>query len=453
LPAARGVVTALALSPDERLVAVGNEDGVVQLWQRGDTDVVPSHRLTCGELEVRSIVFHPDGVYVLAGGRDGLRVWDVATGRQVLTGPYPAWGFARDGRRFGCGSTARAAFCELSPPEGLRPLSGHAASIEWTTWSGDGRTLASLDSSYVARVWDAGRGTLLNEFSAPRGAYFAANAGLALSDDGGQLAYVSGGDNSQVVLWDVRTGKKLESWSLRRGFERLVCSGGGRFLLVREEEKEEGKGSLRTAAYEFAAGKPPREVREVRPAEAGERGFFNSRLTPDGRYYWWAGPRVPQQAYRVEVLEVATGRLVTRVPYRPGRVIDDLSATLSPDGRFLWVERETADGMDRHDLSGALPRERTQRVPEVAPGRSEWLAYGLEGEESPSGAALALQRPGAEGRWLTLGNWDERGPRGLSFSGDGRHVAWGNAVGDLWMADLTALEERVSEFEKTLRAK
>jgi WD40 repeat protein len=312
LPTTRGGITAVALSPDSRLAAVGNEDGIAQLWHRSGAAPVPLHRLTVGHLEVRSIVFHPDGAYLFASGRDGLRGFDIGTGRQVLTGPYGAWAFAKDGWRFAGASRGQVAFCELSPPETPLPLSGNAGAIGHTAWSRDNQTLASIDSSYVARVWNAKKGILLNEFTPPRGGYYAASATIALSDDGGQLAYVSGGATSQVLLWDVKEGKKLGEWSLGLGFERLVCAGGVRFLLVREEEKEEGKNSFRSAAFEFAADTPPHEVCQVRAAEADERGFFDSGLTPDGRYYWWTGPRTPEKAYRVEVREVATGRLVTR---------------------------------------------------------------------------------------------------------------------------------------------
>ena len=83
------------------------------------------------------------------------------------------------------------------------------------------------------------------------------------------------------------------------------------------------------------AGKPPRMLGVVRPAEPGDdRRFFDSALTPDGRYYLWSGPRLPLQNSRVEVREVATGRLIRRIV---GPADPAFRGFLDPRGRELWI--------------------------------------------------------------------------------------------------------------------
>jgi WD40 repeat protein len=373
----------------------------------------------------------------------------VVTGEHVLTVRHTAWGFTEDGRRFAGGGQAEVALCEFLQTDVFRPLTGHPTVVDRVAWSRDNRHLASLDAAFGLRVWDAVRGVLLGEFDAPRGRYYAPNAGLALSDDGAQLAYVNGGE-SQVILWDVKTRKRVEAWKLRPGYECLTCVGGARFLLAREEAAAGGKGGLRSAAYELARGKPLREVREVRKAVEGERGFFHSGLTPDGRYYWWSGPREPQKAYRVEVREVATGRLVREVPIRPEKPVHSIAACLSPDGRFLWAEGDER-GPFRCDMSGTEPPVLSEKPRVMAEGAS-WQAH-VSVEHVDSAQTLALERGDSGGIWLELRNHDLSGPSSVSFSPNGRYLILGDAAGELRIADLEALKEQVTAFEKELRRK
>jgi hypothetical protein len=92
----------LAWSADDRLVAVGASDGTIQLWQENG---LTSHRLI-GLLQIAcSILFHPNGQWLLAGDRDRTRVWNLASGDAVLAGPLVPWGFTADAR--GRGSALR----------------------------------------------------------------------------------------------------------------------------------------------------------------------------------------------------------------------------------------------------------------------------------------------------------------------------------------------------------
>ena len=58
-------ISALAWSPDKRLVAVGTIDGSVKLWDAADGTSL--HRWPAFPLEVSSILFDPDGHWLMAG--------------------------------------------------------------------------------------------------------------------------------------------------------------------------------------------------------------------------------------------------------------------------------------------------------------------------------------------------------------------------------------------------
>jgi WD40 repeat protein len=89
IPAHDGTVTVLAFDPQSDLLASGADDGTVHLWDPLTGNSVAS--LGGGTSVVRSIAFSPDGTLVVTGGADRtVRVWDAATGELLLATPTKA---------------------------------------------------------------------------------------------------------------------------------------------------------------------------------------------------------------------------------------------------------------------------------------------------------------------------------------------------------------------------
>ncbi|MCI0464694.1 MAG: hypothetical protein L0Z62_47835, partial [Gemmataceae bacterium] len=447
----RGAVaplTVLAWSPNGQILAVGAKDGSVVLWDVENDLIV--RRMFSFEIEVSSLVFHPWGRWLLGGSRGNfLKVWDVSSGEQVLTGPGGApQGVSRDGRTVALGAGGSLGFCELILPAAIQSLSGHQGSAERIAWSRDNRHLASIDSSYRVCVWDRVRPVPIDGFrEAPKEGFFVTNAAVAVNDDGGLVAFASGGQKAKVIIRDVKQRKTIGEWPLPGGFERMVCTGKDRFLLVREESAgEKGGGAVQSVAYELSGGKAPRKLGVVRTAAAGDRGgFHDSRLTPDGRYYWWSGPRMPEKNHRVEIMDLKTGKLVQRLPGKPGH---GGAVVLSPDGRNLWVN-EGGGILHRYDVKAPTRPERVDATPDaVAPGRWQVFQPYTGPGEIPT---LRLRKWSEKGEWLRFASDGRSAPRAPVFSLDGRYLAWGSTGGVVTVADLGALQEAVSDFEKELQ--
>ena len=164
----------------------------------------------------------------LSGSFDqSVRLWDVATGRELRSFPHAsrvyAVAFAPDGRHFVSGSGGSSlkdgavydpVNCIIRLWDGetgneVRQFHGHTAGIRTVAWSPDGRYLLSATSgehfgigqwqppSEVGiRLWAAATGRQLCRFNTPN-----AISGLAFAAE--SVRFVSGGANGFLGLWEL----------------------------------------------------------------------------------------------------------------------------------------------------------------------------------------------------------------------------------------------------------
>jgi serine/threonine protein kinase/WD40 repeat protein len=446
--AGRVKLSSIAWSADESVVAVGSVDGTVKLFDASDGTCL--HNWPLYPMSVRSIVFHPEEGWVAAGCRqDGMKIWDVATGRPLLTGPHVPFGFPSPSGTLGLADISHARFVDLIVPRTVKRLTGHTSAVQQLAWSRDSRHLVALDIRFGVRVWDALCGCCCDAFQPPAGDLLASNAAIALSDDGRLVAYASGGgeQKSHAVIRDVLTHMTLDERELPPGYERMTYVR-DRFLLVREEKDPDTTNwRTSTAARAIAVGSPTELLGVVRAPERDDsHRFLDSSLTADGRYYLWVGPRLPENNRRVEVREVATGRLVRRIPQPSEMVPHEMAAMFDPQRMQLWVEFGGPKGV--FDLADAdRPSERVDAIPTDQSSDNSWVA---SVRPIHGNSVLILTRRSSNARWLYLANEDFSIPHAVHFSPDGRFLAWSGDDGAITITDLTALEAEMRAFEKRL---
>jgi WD40 repeat protein len=168
-----GKIYAMALSPDDRYLAVGG-------WLAGkpaNRDAIRLHDFRSGEVVgllkghenvILALAFSPDGRYLVSGGGDQTaRVWDL----------------------------------EARPMKQAHLLSGHTDAIYAVAFSPDGRRIVTGSDDDTLKLWDATRGALVKDLEKRHSNDVGS---VALSPDGRYL--VSGDNDKKVLLWDGQTG-------------------------------------------------------------------------------------------------------------------------------------------------------------------------------------------------------------------------------------------------------
>jgi WD40 repeat protein len=169
-----GFVCSAMWSPAGDLIATGGcDDGMVVVWQAESGEALYSFPGGYEFANVKVADWSPDGERFATRGGGGAKVYEAASGRQVL---------------------------ELSIPD---------SAVFKAIWSPDGsRLLTSGDEGGSARIWDAETGELLSVLTS-----LTSGLGASWSPSGEYAAVVGEGGN--VHIWDTVTGfgsQKIPVW-------------------------------------------------------------------------------------------------------------------------------------------------------------------------------------------------------------------------------------------------
>jgi WD40 repeat protein len=126
---------------------------VVMLWEMWDLVTKHVRRSPRATIDVRQLVYSPDGRVVALGNDNNIEVWDAETlqPRAILSSPLFGMidmAFSPDGKLLAAGGTDTAVHLwDVTNGQELYALRGHVAAVRHVTFSPDGRTLASWGES------------------------------------------------------------------------------------------------------------------------------------------------------------------------------------------------------------------------------------------------------------------------------------------------------------------
>ncbi|GGO50484.1 hypothetical protein GCM10012287_30310 [Streptomyces daqingensis] len=236
LPGHRGVVSAVAYTPDGRTLAGGGHDGTVRLWdtaaRRGkasrpaDSGSPLGRPLRLRTGRISSVAFSPSGHLLAATGDGGtIRLWDVRDRKRPRPAGRPVTShdekhvvsaaFSPDGKVLAtAGDDATLRLWDVRDPARPQPVgkpveadeSAHH-SVRDVAFSPDGETLATAGYDETVRMWryDEDGAEPLGK---PRREHTEPVWTLDFSPDGKTLA--SAGYDETVRLWDASDPDRLE---------------------------------------------------------------------------------------------------------------------------------------------------------------------------------------------------------------------------------------------------
>ncbi|WP_392532775.1 NB-ARC domain-containing protein [Nostoc sp. C117] len=205
-----GGIHSVAFSPDGKLLATGDTNNQIRLYQVADGKQL----LVCvGHTDwLWSVAFSSDGQMLASGSQDQtVKLWDTNTG-QCLTTLYGHKGgiwsvaFCPQSHILASGGQDQTVkLWDTNTKQCLKTLSGHTNRVTSVAFSPDGCTLASGDDDQTVRLWNVGTAQTFQILLHP-------NIGIcsvAFSRDGQTLA--SGCRDKIVRLWDVSTGRCIQT--------------------------------------------------------------------------------------------------------------------------------------------------------------------------------------------------------------------------------------------------
>jgi WD40 repeat protein len=288
---------------------------------------------------IHSLAFTPDGKTIVAQGYDDLRIWELATGKQI-----PRVG----NKSVGTGTTN-----DVSPNGRLAVVlfpdqEGYVGLLEVAT----GRIVQrfskrqvyslcfSLDSELAATIgyhseidlWELATGRALGTLKGHKDRIFS----VTFSADGKML--VSGGEDRTIRFWDVSSGKQQRQITIDNPVDKVALSSDGRILASLSHIKHDARQGFswwgREAVIRLWDTRTGKELRQLtmKPFEFRPGtmiGFSTFLFSPDGKALVTGG-----HDGVVRIWDPATGKELRRFPGFAG---GPLNFAFHPDGKTLAV--------------------------------------------------------------------------------------------------------------------
>ncbi|MEL7493547.1 MAG: pentapeptide repeat-containing protein, partial [Cyanobacteria bacterium J06554_11] len=269
---ALGGVNSVAYSPDGNRLAIGDNKGILQVWDINTSRVVSFSR--GHEDSISSIVYSPNGEYIASAGFDRVaKLWEVVSGKciHVLRGHY----------------------------KGLRSL----------TYSPDGQQIASSSEDRTIKVWNAMTGECIHTLQGHETPILS----VVFSPDGELI--ISAGEDKIIKIWNTVSGKSVCTLQGHKDWiKSVICSPDGKHLASASYDKT-------VKIWDVAAG------RCIRTLQSHKDSVRSVTYSPDGKH-------LASASYdkTVKIWDVATGQCIRTIQSHGNRV---WTVIYSPDGQQL----------------------------------------------------------------------------------------------------------------------
>jgi WD40 repeat protein len=224
-PGSIAPVLELAFDPKApgRMLAVGREDGTVEIW-----DVTTGQRLALGSntsSEISGLAYNADGSRLVIGHRyEGVSVWDTQGEPSLLTSfklemNLFALALHPNGKTVYCGgNTGQIEQWDLETQKKVNQWEFDNHHVYSLAVSPDGLFLAAGDNIGQILLIDNGKQEVLNELHLNTGE---AIDSIVFNPDGDQLVAASG---RSIQVWEISGDKAIRAWKSQENVTRLAYS-------------------------------------------------------------------------------------------------------------------------------------------------------------------------------------------------------------------------------------
>ena len=421
----KGSIYSLAFSPDGLLLATGNENSDIDLWDaetgRHKLKLEGHDHLVC------SVNFSPDGKTVVSGSWDGtICLWDAVSGKQINVFEsenkyvFEKVVFSPDGSLIACaGNIGQVYLLDGNTAAHKKTLLGHTQRVNDIAFSPDMCTLASsssLDGS--VRIWEVATGENIRTISN----HFGENTCFTWSVDGKKI--IVPGLYRTLYVWDAETGKIEKTYVDRDWRDKpkdVAVSPLGKTFAIASVTASSEK-------VVFIFDKETGEMQKILKGPTDD--IHRVAYSPDGKMIAAAS-----RDHFVWLWDAETGELKRTDDIFDGHKAIVMSVVFSPDGKVI------ASG--GHSQSVLLWDPETGEQNNILKGKSTVAAANAF---SPDGKTLAISRLHNTISLFDLDTGMERklpfdsGLPGyafcLDFSPDGKTIALGSTNGTVAVLDV-----------------
>jgi WD40 repeat protein/tetratricopeptide (TPR) repeat protein len=310
-----GTIRSTLFSPDSKKVISSSNDKTIKIW---DLSTCREPLIIGAGERFNSVSFSPDGKRIVSaapGSARGIRIWDTATGAEVMsfsdnTSSVTEAVFSPDGQsivsaRYDDRRTIKV--WDVATGRERMILRGHDTDIISLACSPDGRRIASADREGIIKVWDATTGVELTKAKGP------IQWSLTYSPDGTRI--ISASMDKTIRVCDAENGNEMLTIKGHRDNIRCVA--------VSHDGKRIASGGMQGTMKIFDAV-TGRELMSL----AGHRQLVTSiTFSPDDTRLVSGG-----SDGAVKIWDTSTGALLMTVGECAG---DVYSVTFSPDGNTI----------------------------------------------------------------------------------------------------------------------
>jgi WD40 repeat protein len=206
-------INAVAVSPDQRFIVTGSDDGIARFW---DVDRGIMLRYLEHSQGIYSITISPDGRHMLCGSKKApatetpgvIWVWDFELGIELKTleghqGHVTALAMTADSRyTLSGGQDGVVHLWDLETGTQLKTMTGHNTPIVMIHITSDGQHVITGSTDGTVRAWLLRGGVLLQNLTSTENVH-----SMVVSPDGRQV--ITGSMDGNVEIWDF---EKFSPW-------------------------------------------------------------------------------------------------------------------------------------------------------------------------------------------------------------------------------------------------